>query len=68
MHTCGHLMTQTSTAAVYHHNHLASSLDSHLVSRMFVIDFIHHLYLSIVIAGTYSTQLIKQIAMLIGLN
>lgn len=51
------LVAEATAARVNHHHHLALLLDAHLGGAPLVVDFVHHLDLGVVIAGTQSAQL-----------
>jgi len=55
--TSCHLMSETSTAAVNHYTDLSYFFNSHLACIEFIVNLIHNLYLSIVIASTERAQL-----------
>lgn len=55
--TSCHLMSKTSTAAVYHYTDLSHFFNSHLARIELIEDLIHHLYLSVVVTSTQCAKL-----------
>lgn len=55
--TCCYLVAQPPTSTVDHHTHLSLTLNAHLFGGKLIVDLVHHLYLSIMVAGSQSSQL-----------
>ena len=55
--TRSHLVAKSPTSAMDHYAHLAYFVDAHFIGREFVVDFLDHLDLGVVVAGSQGTQL-----------